>query len=290
MPKGPSGGGLPPAFGRAIDLSTLNKPAAPVPASAHAIEITEASFPAEVMQRSLATPVVVEFWASWAEPSAQLSPLLDRLAGEANGAWVLARINVDTEQRLAAAFGVQNVPTIAAVVGGQPVDLIAGAVPEAQLRQWLTAIGQAAASAGIGSAPEPVIDPHLAKADELFAAGDMAGAEAAYQDVLRERPADEAAISGLATVALLRRVETVDADEALRAAPDDLEAQLVAADVEIASGHAPAGYARLVGVVKRTTGADRERARTRLLELFTIAAPDDAEVNKARRDLASALF
>lgn len=284
----------------AVDLSALRgtpEPSLPTtPAQAGppvgggvaVIDVTEATFQSEVLERSLATPVVVDFWAEWCEPCKQLSPVLERLAAEGNGAWVLARIDVDANPRLAQMFRVQGIPMVYAVVGGQPIDAFSGVVPEAQLRQWI----QAVLKAGGVTVAEPE-DPRLDEADDALMSGDLDAAEAAYRKILAESPADAAAEAGLAQVGVARRVAGADPRAALAAAeqaPDDVEAQLLAADIEVLSGLAEQAYARLVGLVRRTAGDDREKARQHLVSLFTIAGPEDPAVASARRALASALF
>lgn len=252
------------------------------------IDVTEATFQSEVLERSLTTPVVIDFWADWCGPCKQLSPVLERLAVEGGGSWVLAKIDVDANQRLAQMFRVQSIPMVYAVVGGQPIDAFAGVVPEAQLRQWLDAVLKAG---GVAVAvPE---DPRLADADEALMSGDLDAAEQGYRKILSESPADAVAESGLAQVQLARRVVGVDLDAALaaaQAAPDDVPAQLLAADIEVFTGQAELAYKRLVDLVRRTFGDDRETIRKHLVSLFTIAGPDDPVVASARRALASALF
>jgi putative thioredoxin len=252
------------------------------------IDVTEATFAEEVVQRSMTTPVVIDFWAEWCGPCKQLSPVLERLAYEGGGSWVLAKVDVDANQRLAAMFRVQSIPTVYAVVGGQPVDAFNGVIPESQLRQWIAAVLQAG-----GVAVEQPEDPRFADADEALVTGDLAAAEAAYRKILADAPADAGAEAGLAQVELLRRVEGKDPAAVIAAAdaaPDDVEAQGLAADVEVLSGDAAGAYARLVELVRRTSGAEREAARARLISLFTVAGPDDPAVATARRALASALF
>lgn len=287
----------------AVDLSALRTPppAAPAPGGPAAapdgqaggggvavIDVTEATFQSEVAERSLTTPVVIDFWAEWCQPCKQLSPVLEKLAVEYGGAWVLAKIDVDANPRLAQAFGVQGIPMVYAVVGGRPVDAFTGVVPEAQLRQWIDALLKAA-----GVEVEVAEDPRVAAADEALIVGDLDAAEQAYRKILAESPADAAAEAGLAHVALARRVQRVDPAAALAAAeakPDDLAAQLLAADVEVLSGAAEKAYTRLVDLVRRSSGEDRESVRRHLLSLFTVAGPDDPAVASARRALASALF
>lgn len=252
------------------------------------IDVTEATFADEVVQRSMTTPVVIDFWADWCEPCKQLSPVLERLAVEAAGAWVLAKIDVDANPRIAQMFRVQSIPTVYAVVGGQPVDAFNGVIPEAQLRQWLAAVLQAG-----GVAVEQPADPRFDTADDALMNGDLETAEAAYKKILADAPADSIAEAGLAQVGLLRRVEGQDPATALAAAeadPDDVEAQSLAADIEVLAGDADKAYARLVELVRRTSGAERDAARSHLVSLFTVAGPDDPAVVSARRALASALF
>jgi putative thioredoxin len=252
------------------------------------IDVTEATFQSEVLERSLTTPVVIDFWAEWCQPCKQLSPVLEKLAVEGGGAWVLAKVNVDTNPRIAQMFRVQGIPMVVAMIGGQPVDAFAGVQPEAQLRQWIAALLKAG-----GVAVEPPGDPRLAEADEALVNGDLDAAEAAYKKILSDSPTDAAAEAGLAHVALARRVRGVDPAAALAAAeakPDDIPAQLLAADIEVLNGQAEQAYARLVDVVRRTTGDDREAARAHLVSLFTIAGPDDPAVASARRALSRALF
>jgi putative thioredoxin len=260
----------------------------PPPGGVAAIDVTEATFQTEVLERSLTTPVVIDFWAEWCQPCKQLSPVLEKLAVEGGGAWVLARVDVDANPRLAQMFRVQSIPMVYAIVGGQPVDAFSGVVPEAQLRQWLGALLKAG-----GAEVEQPEDPRLVEADESLISGDLDAAEQAYKKILAEAPADAAAEAGLAHVALARRVAGVDPVAAVAAAQanrDDVPAQLLAADVEVISGQAEQAYARLVDLVRRAAGEDRETIRRHLVSLFNVAGPDDPAVAAARRALASALF
>ncbi|WP_344079412.1 tetratricopeptide repeat protein [Luedemannella helvata] len=253
------------------------------------IDVTEATFQAEIVERSMNQLVVIDFWAEWCGPCKQLSPVLEKLAAEGQGAWVLAKIDVDANPRLAQAFRVQGIPMVYAVLGGQPVDAFSGVVPEAQLRQWLDNLLKAS---GVEVA-EPE-DPVLSAADDALMSGDLDAAEAAYKKILNERPADGNAEAGLAQVGLFRRVQGIGdpaaALAAADAAPDDIEAQFSAADLEVVSGNAELAYNRLIALVRRVFGEDRDRVRQHLVGLFAVAGPDDPAVANARRALASALF
>ncbi|TML23880.1 MAG: tetratricopeptide repeat protein [Actinobacteria bacterium] len=285
----------------AVDLSSLRTPpppaaepaapstaAAPTSGGVTIIDVTEATFQTEVLERSLQTPVVIDFWAEWCGPCKQLSPILEKLAIEGDGAWVLAKVDVDANPRLAQMFRVQGIPMVYAVVGGQPVDAFTGVIPESQLRPWIETVCKAG-----GVQVETPADPRLEAADDALMSGDLDAAEQAYKKILAESPADAAAEAGLAQVALVRRVQGANPAQliaAAQAAPDDVAAQTRAADVEVLSGQAEQAYRRLVELVRRTSGPEREGVRQHLLSLFAIAGPDDPAVAAARRQLASALF
>jgi putative thioredoxin len=301
----------------AVDLSALKArsevAARPQQASAGAeraetpfvIDVTEESFQADVLERSLEVPVVVDLWATWCGPCKQLSPVLERLAAAGNGAWVLAKVDVDANPRIAQAFGVQSIPMVVAVVGGQPVDAFNGALPEPQVRQWIAALldalrdrmpAIAQAEAGVDGAEEQPEeepeDPRFTAAEDALERGDYAAAEEAYQQILAAEPANEQAAAALSQVRFLARAENVDptAVERADAAPDDIDAQLAAADAEVATDSVDAAFNRLVSTVGRTAGEERDRAREHLIGLFELFPADDSRVTAARRALARALF
>jgi putative thioredoxin len=271
------------------------------------IDVTEQSFQTDVLERSLQVPVVVDLWATWCGPCKQLSPVLERLAEAGNGAWVLAKVDVDANPRIAQAFGVQSIPMVVAVVGGQPVDAFNGALPEPQVRQWISAlldalrdrmpaIAEAEAEAGAGAENgEPVEepeDPRFTAAEDALERGDYAAAEEAYQQILAAEPANEQAAAALSQVRFLARAENTDPSAVARAdaAPDDVDAQLAAADAEVATDRVEDAFARLVATVARTAGDERDRVREHLVGLFELFPPDDPRVSAARRALARALF
>jgi putative thioredoxin len=278
---------------------------APSGTGSHVLDVTEASFQADVIDRSMQIPVVVDLWASWCGPCKQLSPVLERLAEAGRGAWLLAKVDVDANPRIAQAFGVQSIPMVVAVVGGQPVDAFNGALPEPQVRQWISAlldalrdrmpgIRQAEQSGGdeAAEAVEEPDDPRFTAAEDALERGDYAEAQAAYERILAEEPANEMAAAALAQVRFLARAESADpsAIERADAAPDDVDAQLAAADAEVALDRVEAAFARLVAAAGRLSGEDRDRAREHLVGLFDLFPVDDARVTAARRALARVLF
>ncbi|MGI9001291.1 MAG: tetratricopeptide repeat protein [Pseudonocardia sp.] len=300
----------------AVDLSALKarsdasarpQPLAAGPSSgtSFVIDVTDQSFQADVLERSLDVPVIVDLWATWCGPCKQLSPVLERLAQAGNGAWILAKVDVDANPRIAQAFSVQSLPMVVAVAQGQPIDAFTGAQPEPQIRQWITSLLDAmrermaaihAAEAGGGAvgdepAEEPE-DPRFTAAEDALQRGDYLAAEAAYEQILTAEPANEQATAALSQVRFLARAAKVDPAAVARAdtAPDDIDAQLAAADVEVAGDRAEAAFARLVATVGRTSGAERDRVREHLVGLFELFVADDQRVAAARRALARALF
>jgi putative thioredoxin len=273
--------------------------------SAFVFDVTEETFNTDVALRSRTTPVIVDLWADWCGPCKQLSPVLEKLAGEANGAWVLAKIDVDANPRLAQAFQAQSIPMVVAIIGGQMVDAFLGAMPEAQIKQWLAQVlsvaeqlGVAPAGAGAGAEAESGdafddLPPALSEARDAMETGDLDAAAQALEKALVDTPADPLAKGWLAQVNLMRRVSAVEPADAARDAaerPDDVEAQLLLADFEMASGDADQAFDRVLAVVKRTSGAERNAARLRLLDLFEVLPPDDERLKKARTQLTLLLF
>ena len=281
---------------------STNGSAQPAERGGWVVDVTEQSFQAEVLERSLQVPVVVDLWATWCQPCKQLSPVLERLAEQGGGTWILAKIDIDANPRIAQAFGVQSVPTVIALAGGQPVEAFSGAQPEPQVRQWIEALVKAfrdklpgikaAEAATSGAEAPPVEDPRFTEAEDALERGDYPAAEEAYQRILAAEPANEQAAAALAQVRFLARAEAADPAAIARAdaAPDDVDAQLAAADAEVANDNAEGAFARLVAAVGRTGGAERDRVREHLVGLFALFPSDDGRVIAARRALARVLF
>jgi len=274
--------------------------------------VTEATFQADVLEQSMTVPVVLDLWATWCEPCKQLSPVLERLADEYGGRFVLATIDIDAEQRIAAALQVQSIPAVFGVIRGQPVPLFTGAVPEQQIRQVLEELlgvsvengltataepvpgpGTAGTDEGVEASAEPPEDPRMSAVYDAVEAGDYDTAAQLLRSLLAADPGFAEAVAGLAQVNLLARTTGRDADADLAAAdqaPQNLPAGLAAADADFVRGEVSAAFDRLVGLVRASAGAERNGARSRLLELFDVLGSEDPRVGAARIALANALF
>ncbi|RKS76794.1 putative thioredoxin [Actinomadura pelletieri DSM 43383] len=273
-------------------------------ATEYVVDVTDQTFNAEVVERSQSVPVLVDFWAEWCGPCKQLSPVLEKLAEEAAGKWILAKIDIDANPQLAAymqQMGVRGIPFVAAVVAGQLLPFLNGAAPEAQVRQAIDQLFEALVKEGLLlEAPEsgepgdaPAVDPVRQQAEDALQRGDLDGARAAFEQMIARDPRDAGAKQGLAAVELSRRVRALDPERVLQEAaekPGDVQTQINAADVEMASGRLEQAFERLLSAVRGSAGDDRDAARKHLLSLFEVLPPDDPRVTKARRSLQSALF
>lgn len=293
-------------FRGAVDLSVITQ-STPAPAKGGkpglVLEVTVATFN-EVIQQSTQYPILVELYSGRTLGNSELTDRLVKVVNEADGKLLLARVDVDTNAQILQVFGAQSVPTTFAVIGGQPIPLFQGTPTVEQVDQVVAEVLKVAEQNGVTGRVEGIEDteevadddalpPHLAAAYQAINDGDLAQARSIYEEALKQDPNDAESVAGLAQVALMERLEGVDPVQVLQQAeddPSDVEGQLAAADLEVGSGNHEAGFARLIAVIRRTSGDDRDQARERLLELFTLFPSGDSIVLRTRRDLASALF
>lgn len=291
----------------AVDLSALANPApqGEQPTGDYVVEATAASFSA-VVEQSQTVPVVIELYSARSQASMQLSATLSALVQKYAGKFLLARVNADNEPDIAAAFGVQAIPATVAVVKTQPIPLFQGAAEESQITQLLDEVLRVAAENGVtgtleGAEAEEEAEPeeeplpeNIQRAYDAIEAGDYAAAEAAFKAELAVSPADADAKAGVIQVQLLARLENEDLAEAITEADSaeasDMDKQLLAADAEMSMGMLEEAFGRVLSTIKVTAGEERETARERLVELFSLAPQDSPEVAQARKDLALALF
>lgn len=280
----------------AVDLSGLkqrSQPGGAGPAGGGGVVIDETNFEAEVLVRSGQVPVVVLLWSPRSEACVKLADALAALVAADNGRWSLATVNVDATPRVAAMFGVEAVPTVVALAGGQPLASFEGSQPPEQLRRWIDSLLSATAGKfGGGDATELPADPALDAAREMLDAGDFEGAAVAYQTVLDADPTHDEAKGALRQITFLQRAtgHSPDVLTDAEAAPGDIDAAFAAADVQILSQDIAGAFERLIALVKSTSGDDRTRVRTRLIELFELFDQADPEVIAGRRKLANALY
>lgn len=298
----------------AVDLSSLrNRPASqpehsgtPAPGfSDVVVDATDESF-GRILEISRTVPVVVDLWAEWCGPCAQLSPIIEKVTRELGGRVLLAKVDVDANPQIAQSFQAQSIPLVVALIAGQPAPMFTGAVPEEQVREMFAQLLQVAAHSGVtgtldiaaadGTAEtpaEPPLPPLHAEAFAAIEAGDYAAAVVAYEKALAENPRDEDAIAGLGQVRLLDRVQGLDlqaARAAAAAAPHDVKAQFDVADLDLAGGHVDDAFARLLDLFAALPADERTPVRERLVELFGLIGAGDPRVTSARNRLSSLLF
>ena len=285
------------------------------PAASHVIDVDERSFRAEVLERSRHTPVVVDFWAPWCGPCRVLGPVLEKLAGEAQGAFVLAKVNVDNNPRLAQMFGVQGIPAVKAFRDGRVVDEFTGALPEGQVRGWITRLAP----------PPPNPAEQLVQEAAAMEASSPKMAEARYRQALTLEPHNHAALFGLgrllvlagdpAAAELLRQIpagaplfpraqalltlsEFLAAAEGSPAAlmdridenPGDLEARYALAAHHARVQRYDEAIEQLLAIVMRSRSFREDAARKTLLAIFAVLGDEHPLAVDGRRRLANLLF
>jgi len=247
---------LPPNFGQAFDLSSLTKPKVDPAAPMAGIQVSVENLSTEILPLSLVRPVIVLMWSPRSSESVEMIKTLGKLETDYNGAFALARVDVDANPEVGQAFQTKSVPYAVAIIAEQ-------------------------------------IEPEETEALDALESGDYIKAEAAYKKWLARKPAENLAKLGLAQTQLLIRTEgldlnTVVAQSALT--PTDVDLQLRAADVEIVNGGVEAAFSRLLHAIKATTGDERTKIKNHLLQLFALVDPSDPRLAAARKELASALF
>jgi putative thioredoxin len=285
----------------AVDLSVLKQPP-PGPdgpaggggSISGGVEVTEANIEPEVLVRSNEVPVVVLLWSPRSAPSLELGDDLAALAKADGGKWILATVNVDTTPRVAQMFGAQAVPTVVALAAGQPLASFEGGQPPEQLRRWVDSLLSATAGKLSGGAEGEVeeVDPELIQARTYLDDGDFDAALTAYEAILETKPGHPEAKGAIHQIVFLKRAtaQPQDAIAVADAAPDDIDAALAAADVELLQQNVSGAYDRLIALIKRTAGDERTTVRTRLIDLFDLFDPADPAVIAGRRNLANALY
>lgn len=309
----------PSALRGAIDLSSLKQPPAtpgaggvpgatrPADGSGLVVVGTDASI-RDVLAASAQHPVVMVIWSSRLPESADFVAVLETVTRRYTGRFQLVTVDADANPTILQAFQVQAVPVTFAFLQGQPVPLFEGAQPEAQVSAVIdqvltlaqqhgvtgTVLFDDSAVAGQDEPPEePPLAPLHQKAFDAIEADDLDGAAAAYREAMAENPADADARVGLAQVGLMQRTadaDLVEARSAAAAAPDDVDAQILVADLDLLGGHVEDAFARLIDTVRVTVDADRNRVREHLVELFEVIGMSDERVIRSRRALMSALF
>ncbi len=275
--------------------------------SSYALEVTAENFQA-VVEMSMTAPVLIVLFSRSRMPeSGQLADDLATLAGEFEGKFLAGLVDVDVSPQIAQAMQVESIPLVVAILDGRPAPLFQDAIGIDELRTALTQVMQQLATQGmtarhqpLGSAPvetdpdaEPQSDPRYAAAEDALARNDIDAAVEEYQKLVNANPADAEAAAGLAMASVLQRTQSADLAAARAAAdehPDDVDAQTLVADLDLASGHVEDAFARLVELVRRSVGKDKDRAREHLLGLFAAVGNDDPRVLKGRQALASALY
>lgn len=295
----------------AVDLAGLktNAPAAEggAPRGAYSAEVTEANFQA-VLEASMNAPVaLVIISPSRAPQSAQFAADVAQVVEEYDGRFLAGIVDVDKTPSIASALQVQQVPVTYVLLDGRPVaQPLPGVMTTEELRTIFQQLGQQLTAQGIGGrhapnalgAPvaegeEPLEDPRYAPAQDALAAGDIDRAVAEYQKLVDGNPADAEAAAGLAMAKVLQRTQGADLNAARAAAaanPDDVAAQTLVADLDMLGGHVEDAFNRLIGLVARSSGDERNQAREHLIGLFAAVGNDDPRVLKGRQALASALF
>ena len=279
----------------------------------HVFDATTDTFEAEVLRKSLEVPVLVDFWATWCGPCKTLGPILEKLAGEYNGAFLLAKVDVDKEQQIAAAFQIRSVPTVFLVKDGQLVDGFPGALPEGQLREFLASHGVQPAEAAADAVEAAPLDPaaQVAALREAVAAepdkdelkldlvlallktGEAPEAERLLDALPANLATDDRAVKARARLGFASALKDAPSPDALRAAvaanADDLRARHLLGVHALVAGDSEAALEQFLDMLKRDRAFEDGLARKSLIDAFRVIE-DDALVSQYRRKMSSLLF
>jgi putative thioredoxin len=303
MPDAPLRGG--------IDLAALaaQREAAERVEDSNTVLVTEESLQS-LAEQSVRTPVLISLGSSASPASGELQSRLEAIVAGYRGVFVLGYCDIDAQPAIAQAFQVQAVPAVLALIGGRPAPLFQGNASDEQIRDVLEQVLQIAQQSGMdvsGSAERPPADPSSAapepepeplpplhqEAYDAIERDDYDAAIAAYDKALVDNPRDADARAGRAQVRLMQRVAGLDLRSVRAAAadaPDDVAAQFAVADLDVTGGQVDDAFGRLLDLIGRTAGDEREMVRERLVELFDVAGAADPRVVSARQRLASALY
>ena len=284
---------LPPNFGQAFDLSSLNKPKVDPSTPLPGIEVSVENLSSDILPLSLVRPVIVLMWSPRSAESVEMVKVLGKLEIDYKGAFALARVDIEAHPQVAQAFQTKAVPYAVAIIAEQMVPLFEQSYPEAQVRMVMDKVLTLAAEQGIGQAPVEQMEAEEIEALEALEAGNFVAAEAAYKKWLSRKPAENLAKLGLAQTQLLMRTEGLELEKVVSEStknPSDIALQLKAADVEIVNGGVEAAFARLIHAVRATSGDERTKVKDHLLNLFALVDQSDPRLVAARKELASALF
>ena len=289
----PSGGATGGAQGGAVEVPSLDMVG------------SDTNF-SSILELSSSVPMIVVLWSEQSASSKQTSDEIATVVSGYGGRLLLVRVDVDSNPQLAGAFQAQAVPTVAAIVGGRPVPLFTGTLPEHEVREVFEQVLQLSAQNGVsgtavvsGNPAEPAepveapLPPHHAEAYAAIERGDFDAAATSYRTAIAQNPRDDMAVAGLAQVNLLGRLQGTDADEVRAAAAadsTDTDAQLLVADLDLSGGHVDDAFDRLLALYPGLDVDGKGLVRARIVELFEVVGATDPRVVSARRRLAGLLY
>jgi len=282
-------------FGNAFDLSTLKKPTGEVVTPTHGKAVTQENLVSDFVTKSKESVVILLAWSARSAQAKEILETLGKLEIADKNSWLLGVVDVDAQPQVAQALQIKSVPVAIAIIGEQLLPLFESVPPADQVRLVINKLLELAAQKGVGSAPDgPTEIPMEAEEAAAYAAmekGDYKAAKISYEAWLKRKPNEQVAVVGLAQVNLMLRIDGLDPVLTLKnAKADDVNSQMMCADIEIATGNYEAAFERLLTAVKSMAGEDRDKVKAHLITLFNLVDPTDPRLVKARGQLASALF